>query len=204
LDRSFSWLGRFPLAVDVADTVRVVGSGTVELLADEADLSDWISHEVERFPLADSAQGQLETFRGLRDAVREALLAHADRRQPPARAVSEINHASARCPTYPKISAGGRIEVVVANHDPYDAFRALVARSTIEVISGPGRGALAVCRAPSCGMPFLRQHGRQRWCSDACGNRARVARHTARAARDETSRNEEAVSPGGEPQSRAP
>jgi len=182
LDRSFSWLGRFPLAVDVADTVRVVGSRKVELLADEADLSSWISHEVERFPLANSSQGQLETFRHLRDAVRDVLLAHAERRQLPASAISAVNRASARCPTYPEIGAGGRVQAVAMNQDPFDAFCGLVARSTIEVISGPEREALAVCRAPSCGMPFLRQHGRQRWCSDACGNRARVARHTARAA----------------------
>ena len=188
LDRSFSWLGRFPLAVDVADTVRVVGSEKVDLLADEANLSNWISHEVERFPLADSARGRLKTFRGLRDAVRDVLIAHADRRQPHARAISKINEASARCPTYPKMEAGGRVRVVGVNHDLYDAFCALVARSTIEVVSGPDREDLAVCHAPSCGMPFVRQHGRRRWCSDACGNRARVARHTARAApRDGTS-----------------
>lgn len=185
LDRSFSWLGRFPLAVDVADTVRVVGSEKVDLLADDADLSSWISHEVERFPLAGSARGQLEPFRGLRDAVRDVLLAHADRRQLPAHAISEINRASARSPTYPKVGAGGRIQVVAMNDDPYDAFCALVARSTIEVISGPDRESLAVCHAPSCGMPFVRQHGRQRWCSDACGNRARVARHARAAPRTE-------------------
>jgi predicted RNA-binding Zn ribbon-like protein len=54
---------------------------------------------------------------------------------------------------------------------------AAIARSAIEVVGGPDRGRVRVCRAPGCGTFFLAGRAGQVWCSAACGNRARVARH---------------------------
>ncbi len=42
-------------------------------------------------------------------------------------------------------------------------------------------GPLYPCLGPGCVLYFTRDHPRREWCSDACGNRARVARHYARA-----------------------
>jgi predicted RNA-binding Zn ribbon-like protein len=64
--------------------------------------------------------------------------------------------------------------------DDFAVFAAFVARSAIAIMSGPDRSKLSVCRAPSCGMLFLRQDAGQRWCCQSCGNRARVALHAAR------------------------
>jgi predicted RNA-binding Zn ribbon-like protein len=182
VDRSFSWLGRFPLAVDVADTVRMVESRQVELLSNEADLARWIQAEVARFPIARAARGQLAAFREARHVVRALLFAHAEGQPLPRAEISAINRASALSPNFLALTGDGKAGLTELSEVPFDLFRAAVARSTVELISGLGQDALSVCHAPSCGMLFVRQHHAQRWCSSACGNRARVARHAARTA----------------------
>ncbi|HBX82170.1 MAG: CGNR zinc finger domain-containing protein [Propionibacteriaceae bacterium] len=57
-------------------------------------------------------------------------------------------------------------------------FVGSVARDLVRLASGGTQ--LRRCHAPGCGMVFERGRGTQQWCSGACGNRARVARHTAR------------------------
>jgi predicted RNA-binding Zn ribbon-like protein len=39
---------------------------------------------------------------------------------------------------------------------------------------------LRACLAPGCVLYFVKDHPRRAWCSPACGNRARAARHYAR------------------------
>ena len=49
---------------------------------------------------------------------------------------------------------------------------------------GPARDAdLRTCGAPGCVLMFLKHHPRREWCSNACGNRARQARHYDRTRR---------------------
>lgn len=179
MDTTFHWLGRFPLAVDLADTVRVVGPDEVDLLTDDDALAAWVELEQHRFPVVRAARGRLREVRGLRATVRDLLFAAAEGRDLPAPAQEAVNAASARSPTFPVLAAGD-VRHEEPNPDRFDRFCAAVARSTIDVVTGTAREQLAVCRGPSCGMLFLRADRRQRWCSPACGNRARVARHAAR------------------------
>jgi predicted RNA-binding Zn ribbon-like protein len=180
MDRSFRWLGRFPLAVDLADTVRVVGTAEVDLLADDEALTRWVDIEMRRFPVVRAARGNLSDVRAIRTAVRDVLFATAGGTALPEPSRVAVNDASARCPTVTTVAEDGS-----ASHEPLggnglDRFYAAVARSVIDVVTSPDRERLSVCRAPSCGMFFLRADSRQRWCSPECGNRARVARHTVR------------------------
>lgn len=179
IDRSFSWLGRFPLAVDLADTVRLVGGKEVELLVDEQALSRWVAAELPRHPEAAAARGRLPEVLDLRNAVRHLLHARAEGDPVPPGPITWINHISKRSPSFTRISHEGRREVVEVNEDPFSLFSAAVARSTIDILD-QGAIAPAVCRAPSCGMLFVPASRRQRWCSPQCGNRARVARHAAK------------------------
>jgi predicted RNA-binding Zn ribbon-like protein len=55
----------------------------------------------------------------------------------------------------------------------------VIARSVIELLTGE-RARLRVCEAHGCRRVYLSASARRRWCSDACGNRVRVARHAAR------------------------
>jgi predicted RNA-binding Zn ribbon-like protein len=57
---------------------------------------------------------------------------------------------------------------------------AAIADSAIEILAGPDRARLRICKAPSCGMFFLEGRAGQQWCTVSCGNRARVARHYKR------------------------
>jgi predicted RNA-binding Zn ribbon-like protein len=180
IDRSFGWLGRFPLGVDLADTVRVVGSREIELLVDEDSLTAWVAAELPRLPAAEGALGHLGEVRTLRDGVRDLLLARAGGRPLPRQHLASLNEASKRSPSYPTVTEDGHVETVELNTRPFDIFRAAVARSTMEALD-ESAAPLAVCHAPSCGMLFVPATRRQKWCSPGCGNRARVARHAARA-----------------------
>jgi predicted RNA-binding Zn ribbon-like protein len=183
IDRSLPWLGGYPLAVDLANTVVRSGSYEVDLLTSEPELATWIEVERARNPVTIAARGHLQEVRALREAVRELLSATVTRAGLPPAALATVNDASARCPSFPTLAPGGDAISAELNDDPFDLFCGAVARSAIQVIAGPEREQLAVCHAPSCGMFFLRNSSRQSWCSPACGNRARVARHAARAPR---------------------
>lgn len=71
-----------------------------------------------------------------------------------------------------------RLEAVWTT-SPEDPFRELVAQiglTALSAVSGHAATLLSKCPAPRCVLYFTRHNARQHWCSDVCGNRARVAR----------------------------
>jgi predicted RNA-binding Zn ribbon-like protein len=177
-DSNFPWL-LFPPAVDLANTVIVTSRGERELLEGEDELEQWVGAERGRIPGVDAASGRLADVRELRDVVRDLLHARARGRRPPEEARRRINAIAAEAPIRVALDPDGRAVEEPDTPDPYSLFQATIARSAIE-LSDRGQDSLSVCGAPSCGMLYLREHPRQVWCSQACGNRARVARHAAR------------------------
>lgn len=181
------WLGE-SLAIDLANTVMVVGDGeSVDLLASADDLRDWLLRERSRLDECDFATGHLEEVRELRDAVRELLAAAAEGGALRTQALERVNAASAAAPVAPQLSieegylkAGTPVE----NGGPLSRLLGTLARSAIDLLGDPEHKDLRICTAPSCGMFFV---GARRWCCSACGNRARVARHYERARRSKTS-----------------
>ena len=129
----------------------------------------------------------LERFRTLRDALRRlAALLTADDRPAAAsattdakRAVADVNTAAALAPTSPTlVLRGGTLDQATAGAGtPGDRLLTAIAREAIELFAGAGRAELRACRAPGCVLYFVHDHPRREWCSTACGNRARVARH---------------------------
>jgi predicted RNA-binding Zn ribbon-like protein len=55
-----------------------------------------------------------------------------------------------------------------------------LAADAIDLVTGPNRASLRVCGAPGCVLAFVKRHPRREWCSTACGNRVRQARHYLR------------------------
>ena len=55
-----------------------------------------------------------------------------------------------------------------------------LAREGVETLTSPDSPPLRACLASSCVLDFVQKHPRRAWCSAACGNRARAARHYAR------------------------
>ena len=130
----------------------------------------------------------------LRDALRRlaALLTADDRpaaasaTTDPRWAVAEVNAAATLAPTWPKLMLrGGTLDKEMTGiGTPGDQLLTRIAREAIELFAGARRAELRACRAPGCVLYFVHDHPRREWCSSACGNRARVARHYGRHRRD--------------------
>ncbi|WP_181813548.1 CGNR zinc finger domain-containing protein [Gaiella occulta] len=150
----FAWLGQGP-ALDLANTF---------VPAQQADLlGQWSESRQKELSLTE--------LRDLRATVTSVLEALAQGAQPPEEAIEKLNVISAEAPLHTTLR-DGRLEV----HEP---FAGAVARAVFALAAG--HETVATCRAPGCGMFFVRAHPRQVWCCHGCGNRARVARHYARA-----------------------
>jgi predicted RNA-binding Zn ribbon-like protein len=54
-----------------------------------------------------------------------------------------------------------------------------LAREGADVLADRSR-PLRACHAPGCGLFFVQNHQRRRWCSTGCGNRVRAARYYRR------------------------
>ncbi len=177
----FRWLGE-PLAIDLANTVMVVREGAwVDLVAEPEDLQRWLDAERDRLGEHRADPECLADIRPLRDAARALLIGSVKGLPPNPEGVEVVNTACARAPVTPRLVAtdrdGLRAVETTGTDDPWAELVAKLARSVIELLTGPEAQQLRVCHAPSCGMLFL---GARRWCCAACGNRARAARHYRR------------------------
>jgi len=83
-----------------------------------------------------------------------------------------------------RLNAGGLELATEAAASPVVAGLARVALEAQHLL-GEDAATLHACYAPGCVLYFVRSHPRREWCSNACGNRARAARHyqTVRSAR---------------------
>jgi predicted RNA-binding Zn ribbon-like protein len=169
------------LALELAGT-RL---GERDLLGGPRELEAWLAERNLRDP---ELALRLADFRRLRGAIRAALEATVEGRTPPADAVAAVNEASAASPVHRRLA----VEPVriVSHGEGSSAARAFgaFARSAIELLGGPERERLRACPAPGCGRFFLATRSDRTWCSAACGNRVRVARHHARRRRPPTLR----------------
>jgi predicted RNA-binding Zn ribbon-like protein len=168
----WEWLEGVP-AIDLTETVRDVRGETVDLLVSEEVLDSWLAAQGDRLP---PAERDLAAWRELRGAIAAAFAAMLAGEEPPAAAVEHINARAAAAPVVARLRAGRREEVPVGTASAL----AVVAASAIDVLGTETRERLRFCAAPSCGMYYLATRADQRWCSDACGTRARVARHARR------------------------
>jgi predicted RNA-binding Zn ribbon-like protein len=190
---------REPLPVEFMNTIWADRSGVHDTLADEPGLAQWLDRaglngaglngaELNGAGLDGAALGR---FRGLRDALR-ALAAEVTGDPRPvtgpsapdvAGAISTVNRACAAAPGWSQLAwpaAGEPSRELVTAAPAADSVLARLAEAGA-VLFGSGQAAqLGACLAPGCVLYFLRDHPRRQWCSDGCGNRARVARHYAR------------------------
>jgi predicted RNA-binding Zn ribbon-like protein len=178
-----------PLAVELHNTVYAVRDEVIDGIATPDGLASWLPAIGDRLP--ERARGadpsRHAEFLRLRDAVREALHAPVERRRFPSSALRTINAAAGRAPVSPRSVVGpdGQLGVESRYHTPdaTDVALATFAADAIELLTGSGREDLRACGAPNCVLMFFRDNPRRRWCSSACANRARQARHYARTRR---------------------
>jgi predicted RNA-binding Zn ribbon-like protein len=177
-----------PGIVRFLDTIWADRDGPHDDLATGAHAAAWLS-QVGYAQLLDLTSSQTSALRELRDALRR-LAAHRteDRRE---RAVSPlaideavdlVNAIAGASTPGPQIAIRGHTtieQVPQGKRQVADVLRVL-AREGVEALTPPDDLPLRACLAPSCVLYYVQDHPRRAWCSAACGNRARAARHYAR------------------------
>jgi predicted RNA-binding Zn ribbon-like protein len=179
LEVTWEWIALDKAALDVANTVAVDKGVAHDLLAPAGDYARWAQAAAQAPELTPDEAAAIAVARphvlGLREHIRAVLHATAAGQPLPGAAVAALNRASRVAAQWPELGHDRQIE----QHALGDALQRLLARyarSTMEIAAG-GSAKLRVCGAPSCGMFYRPRRRQQRWCSEPCGNRARVARH---------------------------
>ena len=172
--------------VRLMSTIWADTAGRHDDFATPADVDAWL--EAVGIPLGGahaSAAERADAIR-LRDADRR-LAAHvtSDSRSDAASALISLPEAVATLNEAARHRAGPRLAVRSARLRPEQdgsvsavtAGLAEVAEQSINLFGGREARKLRACCAPGCVLYFIKSHPRREWCSDACGNRARAARH---------------------------
>jgi predicted RNA-binding Zn ribbon-like protein len=184
-----------PAPVRMMNTIWADRAGVHDDLRTTSDLADWLVAISATDRPGRLTRDDVARARRLRDALRRIAALSTDDTRPAAAspvedidvAIAEINSVVAACPPpTPRLAfldgqlIGGTDTVgpLVAR-----AFAA-VAREAIELFTSADSPQLRACHAPGCVLYFLQDHPRREWCSTACGNRARAARHYRRHRRD--------------------
>jgi predicted RNA-binding Zn ribbon-like protein len=171
-----------PLPLELHNTLYASGGERVDGIADAPGLAAWLEAASSDLPVpAQTIDASAVTaFHALRAAVRDAIAAAIDRKTVPPRARRALNDTAAACPRSVQLAADGTRRVRYHADDSTTIVLAAIAHETIALVSGPRARDLRACGAPGCVLAFLKDHPRRAWCSTACGNRARQARHYAR------------------------
>ena len=185
-----------PLSVLFLNTLWADRDGVHDVLDDGSGLTNWLAVVAPRLPTGAQPKRvpaqDATAFRQLRDALRQLA---ADRTKDPrhravipastagiAEAARIVNDALALAPALIQLSwPGGKLTRAAppGSAAPAAALSAIAADGAA-VLSRAQQDQLRACLAPGCVMYFVQDHPRREWCSTACGNRARAARHYAR------------------------
>lgn len=178
-----------PVPVRLMSTIWADTEGLHDDLRSPQDVDEWLDAvKIDRGSTL-CRPDELDTARGLRDALRR-LAAHVTTDTRPAAAsamsdlqdaVEQVNRVAARAPA-PVLTLHGQQlgQDVQVGVSPVAAGLARVAEDAIQLLAGETATRLRACYAPGCVLYFVKTHPRRQWCSVACGNRARAARHYQR------------------------
>jgi predicted RNA-binding Zn ribbon-like protein len=179
-----------PLPVRLMSTIWADTDGRHDDLRTAADVDAWLDAVGLDRAGAPANDGELATARALRDAVRTlAAYVTADDRPGAAAAAEQVgaalglvNATAAELPAPRLALRDGRLEAAApAGASPVTTALAEVAEQAVALLGGQDAARLRACYAPGCVLYFVKTHPRREWCSVACGNRVRAARHYQRA-----------------------
>ncbi|WP_329616002.1 ABATE domain-containing protein [Streptomyces brevispora] len=175
-----------PLAVEFTSSWHHEGNTLIDEFSTVESIANWIVTYRDRLGMPPSspllvAHSDPERVVEAREAVRELLDSAVDENRPGAAALRLINKEAHR------IHAAILVWTPNGPHlrwppgtSTTDQLVSQVCASTVRVLGSPRRHLLRRCPAPRCVLFFSALRTGQMWCSQACGNRARVARHSAR------------------------
>ena len=171
------------------NTIWADTSGIHDDLAATADVRDWLLATGVADRVTTCSRQDLDRARLLRDALRcLAGFLTEDPRQAARSPLTDLDEAIAAvnaltADTQPDRLALRRGHLVLADDtaaSPTTTALANVAIDAVHLLTGPEAAQLRACQAPGCVLYFLKTHPRREWCSEACGNRTRAARHYQR------------------------
>jgi predicted RNA-binding Zn ribbon-like protein len=175
-----------PVPVRLANTIWADRDGVHDALGSVAQLEQW-ARRCGLTPAHKLARDDLARARALRDAVRRlAAAALGDDRPgavpdlPPEDALGVLNDFLGMLgPALVREPDGGFRRTWSSDATGFARALAEVALDAADLLDEAGQ-RLGACHGPGCVLYFERVPARRGWCSDACGNRARVARHYQR------------------------
>jgi predicted RNA-binding Zn ribbon-like protein len=177
-----------PLAIDLVNTLVPAAYGG-DLLATPWALEAWVLAEAGRLPAGATGGHTLavEDFSRLREALRALFQAALHTTPPPRFAVARLNAASRAAAAYAQLAwpsdahPSVRMRYATPPAQPAAVLLGAIARSAMDLLTGPDRDRLRQCEGPGCSLLFVDKRRQRRWCSPfLCGNRVRVARHHRR------------------------
>jgi predicted RNA-binding Zn ribbon-like protein len=175
-----------PMAVEFVSSWHYAGSALIDEFDSVGGLAAWIDMYRERLGLVTGSPvrvGDQDRVRivDLREAIRELLSASVDHTQPSPETVRLVDGLSqgVRVATLRWPPSGPQLDWP-GDTSTADLLVTQVCASAVRVLTSPRRLLLRRCPAPRCVLFFSALRPGQAWCSPACGNRARVARHSAR------------------------
>ena len=176
------------LFIEFANRLKLSTRGEAAPDADVATLRSWLTaHDLLKARMPDARlEREMPAFRELRSLVRAVAERVGDGKQPTSGQVSAINRVMREGMHYHALrpADGGRHLRMEPVGDDLDQARATVAGSLAHYLSEHDEHRLRICDDDTCGWLFIDHSpaGRRRWCDmRTCGNRAKVARHRARA-----------------------
>jgi predicted RNA-binding Zn ribbon-like protein len=172
-----------PLPLELVNTAFAQAGQPRDALSTPAALDAWL--RLNDLPLPDARDATaLARFRALRTALRALFGAVASQTDPPADTIELLNALSLAAPRVAQLAwrdGAARLSMDdLPGTDATTGALAEVARAAMLLLTGPDGARLRACQAPGCVLFFLAAGRRRDWCSPACGNRARVARHYRR------------------------
>jgi predicted RNA-binding Zn ribbon-like protein len=178
-----------PLPVRLMSTIWADTDGLHDGLRTTADVDEWLDAVGIDRAGAHATEAELAKARALRDAVRR-LAAYVTRDSRPAAAsavtgiaaaLDQVNSTAAELPAPLLALRDGRLELGAhRGPSPVAAGLAQAAEQAAGLLGGEDAARLRACYAPGCVLYFIKTHPRREWCSVACGNRVRAARHYQR------------------------
>ena len=183
-----------PAPVRLMNTIWADTHGVHDELTGPTALRDWLA-DVAAYgsrELGKPSPQEFDDALALRDSLRR-LAAHSTGDTRPAahspigevdQAVAVVNDLLADRPRIELTLRDGTLSAVDAPiASPTRSALAELGFQGVELLTGPTAVNLRACHAPGCVLYFVKSHPRREWCSEACGNRVRAARHYQRTRR---------------------
>ena len=177
-----------PRAVRLMNTIWADRTSVHDSLETVAHLRAW-AEEAGLGRHQDLDEHDLGRARTLRDALRRLAAEVTGDSRPHSvaeglgtdAALAALNDFGSRCtPVLRRAPQGGYTREWLADGPGLQRELNLVAMEGSEVLAQQPPHELRACGGPGCVLYFVRDHPRREWCSEGCGNRARVARHYRR------------------------